>query len=54
MSEFVEQTVECAATSDANEQAELKKSGPEKFAAFTHMKNSEQQQQKHRRTEEDV
>ena len=41
MSKFVEHTAEHTATGDANEQAELKKSGPEKFAAFVHMKNSE-------------
>ena len=40
MNLFVEHTMECTSTTDATEQAKLKKEGPEKFAAFLHMKSS--------------
>ena len=43
MNEFVKHASICTATTDATEQAEILKEGPEKFTAFTHMKNSEPQ-----------
>ena len=41
MVEFMEHTTECTSAADTNQQDKLKKEGPEKFAAFGCIMNSE-------------